>query len=283
LRLVTAAGRQVGMMSGEYTVTENKIQSGIIDRLYALDGGLAVAPDRSVYTPGRWQGEQITLSCNAYLIRHAGEWIMWDTGIEDAIAQDAGGRIIAHNIRGIVGRTIVSQLSDLGITPGDVGSVILSHAHFDHIGNCDLFRHAAWHIQRREYEAMLGPDYKKHGYSPSLYDGLKRTNVKLMDGDLDIFGDGSVRVVSTPGHTPGHCSLLVRLAKSGPILLSGDVAHYRFNMEQRCVPTMNWNSEDSRRSMERIDAIVRNEKAQLWLNHDTEQSAAIPHAPSHFD
>ena len=265
-------------------MTEDTRHSGTIDRLYALNGGFAVAPDRSVYSPGKAKkGEQITLSCNAYLMRRANEWIIWDTGIEDEVAEVPGGKIIAHDIRGIVVRTISSQLTDIGIAPADVGTVILSHAHFDHVGNAALFRHATWYIQRREHQAMFGPDYEQYGYCPSLYEDLKQAKVELMDGDRDFFGDGSVKVISTPGHTPGHCSLLLRLAKTGPVLLSGDVAHFRFNMEHRCVPTMNSNPEESRRSMERVDAIIRDEGAQFWLNHDIVQTATFPHAPAHFD
>ncbi len=236
---------------------------GTIERLYALNAGFAVAPDKSVYSPGHWRGEQITLSCNAYLIRRAGEWMMWDTGIDDAIAKEPGGRIIAHDIRGIVPRTITSQLIEVGVAPTEIRRVFLSHAHFDHIGNAGLFRHAIWHVQRREHESMFGPGYKNYGYTPSLYSCLNETKIELLNGDLDVFGDDSVRVVSTPGHTPGHCSLLVRLARAGPILLSGDVAHYRFNMEHHCVPSMNSDPEESRRSMEHVDAVVRNEGAQL--------------------
>ncbi|MGJ4945798.1 N-acyl homoserine lactonase family protein [Bradyrhizobium sp. HKCCYLS1011] len=257
--------------------------SRTVERLYVLNAGIAVAPDRAVYTPGKWQGEQVTLTCNAYLIRRAGQWTLWDTGIDDAIGRESGGRVIAHNIRGIVVRTIACQLADIGITPADVSRVILSHAHFDHVGNARLFTHATWHMQRREHEAMFGPDYAQHGYTPPLYADLARAQVELMDGDHDIFGDGSVQVISTPGHTLGHCSLLVRLPKSGPVLLSGDVAHDSYNMVHRCVPTMNADAEASRQSMARIAAIVHAEQAQLWLNHDTVQSATIPHAPAHFD
>jgi N-acyl homoserine lactone hydrolase len=83
-------------------------------------------------------------------------------------------------------------------------------------------------------------------------------------------------------HHPRHRSAR-RLAKAGPILLSADVAHYRYNMEHRCVPTINSNAGQSRTSMERVNAVVREERAQLWLNHDIVQSATIPHAPAYFD
>ena len=254
---------------------------GTVDRLYVLDGGIATAPDRSMYSPGHRRGEPVTLSCHAYLLRRAGAWVLWDTGIDDDVAGEPGGRVIAHTIRGMVVTPVRQQLAEIGITPAEVGTVILSHGHFDHVGNASLFRHATWRIQRREHAAMVGPDPARHGYLPALYANLGR--VEPMDGDLDLFGDGSVRVVSTPGHTPGHCSLLVRLANTGPVLLSADVAHDRFNMEHRCVPTMNDDAEASRHSMERIAALVHAEAAHLWLNHDTAQSATIPHAPAYFD
>jgi glyoxylase-like metal-dependent hydrolase (beta-lactamase superfamily II) len=130
---------------------------------------------------------------------------------------------------------------------------------------------------------MFGPNYEDYGYSPPLYDKLMQGAMELMDGDHDVFGDGSVRVISTPGHTPGHCSLLVQLKKTGPVLLSGDVAHYRYNMEHRCVPTFNSDPEQSVQSIDKIANVVRQERAQLWINHDAEQSATIANAPEHFE
>ncbi|GGJ87254.1 N-acyl homoserine lactonase family protein [Pseudomonas matsuisoli] len=212
-------------------------------------------------------------------MHRAGEWILWDTGIDDEVAKAAGGKIIAHELRGIVVRTLVEQLSDVGIKASDVRRIILSHGHFDHVGNARLLTHAKWHIQQREHDAMFGEDYAQYGYTPPLYEALKHADVQFMDGDLDLFGDGAVRVIDTQGHTPGHCSLLVKLQRTGPVLLSADVAHYHYNLKRRNVPSMNSDPEASRRSMDRIVT----ENATLWLNHDAAQTASLKHAPAFYD
>lgn len=254
-----------------------------VDRLYILNAGIAIAPDRSIYTPGRWKGEPVTLPCHAYLLRRAGEWMLWDTGIDDALAAEPGGRVLAHGLRGLSMWRIVDQLAEIGIAPRDVGRVILSHGHFDHIGNARLFTQAQWHMQRAEHDAMFGADFERYGYTPALYDSLRGARLALLDGDSDLFNDGSVRVVSTPGHTPGHASLLVRLPKTGAVILAADVAHYRHNLDGRIVPEMNASKADSRASMDKIVALAAGESAQLWLNHDIAQAATLPGAPAFFD
>ena len=267
-------------MNHSNSVSENL---GTIDRLYILNGGIVTGPDKSIYTPGKFQGQKVSLSCNAYLIQRKGDWILWDTGIDDSIFKEDGGKIIAHGLRGMVVRPIQSQLADLGLSPKDISIVILSHAHFDHVGNASLFKNARWFVQREEHTAMFGQNFEDYGYIPALYKELKNSKIELMDGDLDIFGDGSVQVISTPGHTPGHCSLLVRLAKKGPVLLSADVAHYKYNMVHHAVPQFNSDQDLSVKSMKKVEVILRNENAQLWLNHDIVQTGTIPHSPSFFE
>lgn len=254
-----------------------------VERLYVLNGGIAVQPDRSVYSPGIGTGEQVILSCHAYLIRHARGWLLFDTGIDDGLWDVPGGRVIAHGIRGIVTRRIRDQLGDVGIGAEEVDRVILSHAHFDHVGNARLFERATWHVQRAEYAAMFGDSPGAYGFDPDLYAGLREARIELGEGDVDVLGDGSVRILATPGHTPGHCSLLVRTPRAGSILLSADVAHYRSNLEQRRVPAFNSDPEASLRSMERIEAIAREHGATIWLNHDIIESASIPKAPGFIE
>ncbi|MGE0237998.1 MAG: MBL fold metallo-hydrolase [Parvibaculaceae bacterium] len=134
-------------------------------------------------------------------------------------------------------------------------------------------------MQRKEHAAMFGPDFAEHGYSPELYDTLRGNPTEIVDGDHDVFGDGSIRLVSTPGHTPGHCSLLVRLPRSGAVILSGDVAHFERNFVHRRVPAFNFDAGQTRASMDKIEGLIRSENARLWINHDTQQNASIPHAP----
>jgi N-acyl homoserine lactone hydrolase len=108
----------------------------------------------------------------------------------------------------------------------------------------------------------------------------KKHPVKLIDGDYDIFRDGSLVLLSTPGHTPGHQSLLVRLPKTGPVILSGDVAHFQTSLENRYVPTNNWSKQASLQSMDKIAVILAKEHARLWINHDQPLSDAQKKLPA---
>ncbi|WP_246797451.1 N-acyl homoserine lactonase family protein [Burkholderia perseverans] len=251
-----------------------------IERLYVLDGGIARVDDASIYSPGINVGKPMTLSCNAYLIRHRGQWMLWDTGTQDDLIDEPAGRVIAHGIRGTVSRTIASQLAGIGVDPDDIGTLALSHAHYDHAGNCRLFRRAEWVVQQAEYDAMFGDDPGAFGFRPELYESLRGNRLRLIEGDHDVFGDGAVRIVFTPGHTPGHCSLLLNLPETGRVVLSGDVAHNRTNFRCRCVPAFNADALRSVASMDRIDALLEAEGARLFVNHDVEQNATVPHAPA---
>ncbi|AHF79132.1 Beta-lactamase-like protein (plasmid) [Sodalis praecaptivus] len=250
-----------------------------IEKVYILDGGRAQVDDASLYSPGINVGIPMVLSCNAYLIRHRGRWLLWDTGTQDDLIAEPEGRVIAHGIRGTVRQTLAAQLADIGVGPHDIDTLVLSHAHYDHAGNSRLFPRARWIAQQAEYDAMFGADPTQFGYRPELYATLLDNPRVVVDGDYDVYGDDAVRLLATPGHTPGHCSLMIRLPRSGPVILSGDMAHNRFNFRCRCVPSLNADETATRASMEKIDRLQRATQATVWFNHDTEQSATLPHAP----
>ena len=167
----------------------------------------------------------------------------------------------------------MSQLEQLGVKPSDIKFVAVSHSHPDHIGNVTLFPQSTLLVQKAEYDwpAPVGPRFKPE------------QPVNKLEGDHDVFGDGSVTIIATPGHTPGHQSLLVRLPKTGALLLSGDAVHFKSNWDNRGVPANNDNKEKSAASMQRMADVMAKEKAQLWINHDKAQRDSLKMSPAFYD
>ena len=253
-----------------------------VQRLYVMYCGEAHVPDVSPWSPGYNIGKPVVFSDNCYLIQHGKDWMLWDSGYPDALANTPEGIVGARNSRGIRTKTLAAQLAEIGVTPSQVTYLAFSHTHGDHVGNANMFATAKLYMQRTEYDAAFGPEPGKYGFVPATYDKLRNSQVVKLDGDFDVFGDGSVKIISTPGHTPGHQSLLVRLPQTGAVLLSGDAAHFQENFVNRRVPGFNFNVEQSKQSMDKIDAILKAEHAQLWINHDSAQSATIDHSPKFY-
>ena len=246
-----------------------------IERLYILNCGEGIALDISRWSPGVNVGKTMDFVGNCYLIKHAQGWLLWDTGVTDAIAAMPDGER-PKDPRGIHwkrSKTLTGQLDQLGVRVSDIKFVAVSHSHPDHIGNVSLFPQATLLVQAAEYDwkSPLGPRFKPEH------------PVNKLSGDHDVFGDGSVTIISTPGHTPGHQSLLVRLPKTGAVLLIGDAVHFNENWESRRVPSFNVNQEQTVASLERIADILNKEKAQLWINHDKMQRDSLKVAPEHYD
>jgi glyoxylase-like metal-dependent hydrolase (beta-lactamase superfamily II) len=171
-------------------------------------------------------------------------------------------------------RTLASQLSELDLNPSNIKFVAVSHGHPDHIGNINLFPQSTLLVQKAEYESPTP-------YGQALQAGTSA--VTKLEGDYDVFGDGSVTIISTPGHTPGHQSLLVKLPKTGALLLSGDAVHFKSNWEHRGLPTINFNRDQTAASMQRMAEIMAKENAQLWINHDKAQRDSLKLSPSFYD
>jgi len=251
-------------------------QASGVERLYILNCGEGVAADVSRWSPGVNVGKPIAFADNCYLIKHSQGWILWDTGVDDAIAALPDGQAPTDPkaIHWRRPKTLASQLEQLGVKPSDIRYVAISHTHPDHIGNVEMFPQSMLLVQKAEYE------WPGANNAPRFRPGHPVTRI---EGDKDVFGDGSVTIISTPGHTPGHQSLLVKLPKTGAIVLSGDAAHFRSNWDNRRVPSINFDKNMTLASMQRIADVLAREKAQLWINHDKAQRDTLKMAPEYYD
>jgi N-acyl homoserine lactone hydrolase len=250
--------------------------AGKVDRLYVIDCGWARAVDQSIWSPGVNIGVPIDFSDNCYLIHHSNEgYLLWDTGITDRLAAVPDGVTIpALSQTWHRTQTLVAALATLGVKPADVRYVAISHVHPDHAGNVDEFPDAALIIQKTEWNSAM--------QLPQKLFSSDRKAVQL-EGDKDLFGDGSLVILSTPGHTPGHESLLIHLEKFGFVLLSGDAVHFQSNWDNRRVPSFNYDKAQSMASMEKIARVLAEKDAQLWINHDKPSSDVRRHAPEYYE
>jgi len=247
-----------------------------VERLYILNCGEGVAGDISRWSPGVNEGKSMDFVDNCYLIKHPQGWLLWDTGVSDAVAAMPNGLAPSDpkSVHWHRSKTLAAQLDQLGLKPSDIKTVAISHTHPDHVGNVELFPAAMLYVQKAEYEwpgANNTPRFKPEH------------PVTKLDGDRDLFGDGSVVILSTPGHTPGHQSLLVKLPKTGAIVLSGDAAHFKDNWDNRRVPSINFDKDKTLASMQKIADTLTKEKAQLWINHDKAQRDSLKMAPEFYD
>jgi N-acyl homoserine lactone hydrolase len=266
----------------------DRINAGVAQKLYRLDCGHSLANDESVWTPGENVGRNIEFSSTCWLIEHGGDWLLWDTGVPESSLNDPQGwstlpQLIVYHLD----KSLTDQLAGIGLKPGEIGRVAISHTHGDHIGNVGLFPNSTILMQRAEYGWIHSPDGPNDNVNQLMALARKLLGtpkkLQLIDGDTDVFGDGSVTLVSTPGHTPGHQSLLVHLRHSGFIMLSGDVVHLKENFEENIVPSLNTNKAESIASMERVRRLIATYKASFFINHDKSQTDTLRLLPSFYD
>ena len=250
--------------------TESAAAEEKVERLYVIDCGDRTVTDLSPWTPGLNVGRPGDFVDTCYLLRHGGEWMVWDTGIADAVFAAPSKESNAWHRD----TTLVSELAKLGVAPADVKYVAVSHSHPDHIGNVELFPKATLLVQKAEYE------WPNQDGSVRF---LPSHPVKKLEGDYDVFGDGTVMLIATPGHTPGHQSLLVKLPRNCSVLLSGDAVHLKDNWDARRVPSINFDKDKSAASMQRLADLIAETHAQLWINHDKPQAATMKRPPAFYD
>ena len=262
--------------------------AGAAEKLFRLDCGHSLANDESVWTPGNNVGRRIEFSSTCWLIKHGGDWLLWDTGVPETALNDPKGwstlpKLIVYHLD----KTLTDQLAEIGLKPNDISRVAISHTHGDHIGNMSLFSNSTILMQRAEYSWIHSADGSNDNVNQLMALARKLLgtpkNLQLLDGDTDVFGDGSVTLVSTPGHTPGSQSLLVHLRNSGFVILSGDVVHLEQNFEKDIVPSFNTDKAASISSMGKVRQMIATYKAMLFINHDKTQTDKLKLLPDFYD
>ena len=252
-----------------------------VERMYVINCGENHVKDLSRWTPGVHIGEPAVFSNHCYLIRHAKGLMLWDTGNPDRLAALPDGLTAPNGlITAYMRKPLADSLKEIGVKPGDIQHFAMSHSHGDHSGNANLFGASTLYMQAAEYDAAFGPEPQKYNFIAANFAKLRGAKLVKLNGDHDVFGDGSVVIKSTPGHTIGHQSLFVRLPKTGPVLLSGDMTHLMENWQAKRSPWFNFDLVQSTRSMNEMEQFMALTGARLWVNHDAAQNAAIPKAPA---
>ncbi|NVJ22016.1 N-acyl homoserine lactonase family protein [Myxococcus sp. AM011] len=252
-------------------------------RLYALDCGRIDIHDMGFFTDGSHpNGQKGEMSGPCFLIRHPQGALLWDTGLDDVISRSPDGVTDAVGFRVHVQKTLHAQLAQLGLKPSDVRYVGFSHLHADHAGNANAFTGSTWLLQRKEL-AWATATPAPPGVDPTKFSTWREAKVEPLEGDRDVFGDGSVRILSTPGHTPGHQSLQVNLPRTGTVVLSGDLCHTRENWERHVVPGFNTSREQTLSSIDHVETLVKDAKGRFIVQHAPEDFRALPSFPGYLE
>jgi N-acyl homoserine lactone hydrolase len=217
-----------------------------------------------------YNGLKLQLVFSCYLIKHGDDYMVWDTGF----GKGAGATAPKE--------TIPEQLAKLGLKAENVKFVGISHFHGDHVGQADQFPKATLLIGKGDWDVLTDPAKKTANanpvtFTPWITGGSK---VEPVAYDQDVFGDGTVVMLNTPGHTPGHHSLLVRLKEKGPVLLSGDLAHFQENYDSNGVPSFNTDHAYTLSSLDRFKKIAANLKATVIIQHDERDVGKLPVFPA---
>jgi N-acyl homoserine lactone hydrolase len=252
-------------------------------KLYIFDLGSLKSRDPK---PLLDRGVTITdMSVVAYLVVHPRGTLLWDAGtIPDELVKPEGTTVARATVR----KTLSGQLAQIGYKPADITYLALSHYHYDHSANANMFAGSTWLVQRPERAAMFPVTPPATPIDPDVtakFSALKNAKTMLLDGDHDVFGDGSVVVVSTPGHTPGHQSLFVRLAKSGALVLSGDLYHYPSERTLKDFLPFGGRGNDAQEaaSKAKVEALLAEKDAALWIQHDIIADAKLRKSPAFYD
>jgi len=251
-------------------------------RLYIFDNGDIAGLDPKIFGFAKEELKSVDFVNQSYLIVHPSGTVMFDTGGVGDDKFPAGGGVAKEGIM-TASTKLVPQMEAAGYTPADVTYLVLSHYHSDHTGNANLFARSTWIVQKAERDFMFG-DKPQGIIQPATYSALKDAKTKILNNeDFDIFGDGTVVVKTAPGHTPGHQVLFLKLAKTGPIVLAGDLYHYPEEIATGKTPNFEFDPPTSTKSRAAIQAFVKQTGAKLWIEHDKPTHANLPKSPKYLE
>ncbi len=260
-------------------------------RVYVFDGGMLEGGDVSRFSLKKEEMATTDMSVAAYLIVHPKGTLIWDTGALPDSEITAPGRTTRYRIVLPSGaerfvttsKTLVSQLASTGYTPRDITYLALSHYHYDHTGNANMFAGSTWLTRQVERDVMF-PQKPNALTRPETYSRLKTSKTTVITtSDYDVFGDGTVVLKLTPGHTPGHQVLFVKLAKTGPLVISGDLYHYPEERRLHRVPTFDTDPAQTAASRAALETFMRKAGAQLWIQHDLIGTRKLNKAPAFYE
>jgi N-acyl homoserine lactone hydrolase len=257
-------------------------------RLYVLDCGIITPPNVDNYGLKVSEVVDTRMVTPCFLIAHPRGSLIWDTGeIPDSAFKDGGAPQKLNNFT--VERPLLPQLAAIGYTPANITYMALSHYHGDHVANASLFAGSTWIVQKGDRDPILAPrpvppPATGRVPDPKFFEGLANSKTILLNGeDHDVFGDGTVVIKFTPGHTPGHQALYLKLAKTGGVLLSGDLYHYPEEITYKKIPNFDTNKEQTAKSREMIEEFVKQNRAELWIQHDYTTGIKRKMAPAFYD
>lgn len=236
-------------------------------KMYRLDGGTILVNNLQIFSQGDlYKGETKQFANSYFIIEHPKGKLVWDTGLPNNLVGKEPFTSPDGNFTVSRKATASQQLKALGLEPSDIDYLAFSHTHFDHTGAANEFKNATWLVQEKEYTHVKSEEMQKN--QPDQYNAIKNiSKIQILNGDHDVFGDGTVIIKSTPGHTPGHTSLYVDLA-SGPVLLSGDLYHFDENRNGKVVPSFNTSVEETEKSFEAFEAFAKAKNAKIIIQHE---------------
>jgi glyoxylase-like metal-dependent hydrolase (beta-lactamase superfamily II) len=251
-------------------------------RLYVFDCGRLDIPDVTPYQLKKENMATTVMSVPCFLVAHPKGTLMWDVGaVPDSTIPPSGTGTL--RVYGSSTKTLRSQLAGIGYAPADITYLALSHFHWDHVGNANQFAGATWLVRKLERDTMFAEPPSPRT-EPANFSALKNSKtVIITDRDYDVFGDGTVVIKSAAGHSPDHQVLFLKLAKTGPVLLSGDLYHYPEERKLSLIPTTEFNPSQTIASRAAVEAFLKQSGAQLWIQHDFIGTAKLKKSPEFYE